>query len=70
MMFHQHGLLAITVAGVWPPISGFAAQMLVHLGVQHPFRQCLLQRVKHAVWIEHAASDRPRRAAGQEGHPE
>ena len=43
-------LPAITIT----PVAGLflAGQMMIHLGVQHPFGQCLLQIIEQAIRIE------------------
>ena len=51
----QHRLLAVAVAGVCPSIGRLIAQVLVHLGVEHPLGQRLLQGVKHTVRVERGA---------------
>jgi hypothetical protein len=48
--FRQYRLPAITVAAVAVFLAG--AEMMIHLRVQHPFGQSLLQLVEQAVLVE------------------
>jgi hypothetical protein len=44
----QHGLRAIAVAAIGPPVQLAGPKVMVHLGVQHPLGECLLQPIQQA----------------------
>ena len=48
----QHLLLAIAVAAIGPAIRRAGVQVMIHLRVQHPLGQRLLQLVQQAVLLE------------------
>ena len=55
----QHRLPAIAIACVCASVSSLTAEVLVQLGIQHPFGQGFLQRVDDAVRIEGCSRVRP-----------